>query len=419
LQRYIPDAESRIQWSSFWGKGKKNSWWALANSSLVQNSSPLRAFFNRLKEAAIPESQTTWNTWANRYAAIEVFRLLAASPSVAFKHAFKLTGTWSNLGFTSAARHLPETFTISVKNLGANRTLGKKLEDFGIDKLRDIKYSKRLAVQTYSYQSRQLSNMMDMDLPGRATKGFDEFLRKANEKGGTFVRAVESFDRAHSFLAALDMAAKKGMTTKDAMYGIMETILVNNFLSGALNPKWMKDPKIRAMLLFQNTPFKLLERRLLGAHATVRLGKKIIDLRKVDKAAFRKELQQLKQYIFEGQDAFKHSQIMEAVKSERDFMGTNVVSAFMKEMMLMGLMFTGGANLLGWNLKPQLFHLPFLRHDTVQPTLVVSPIIQGALETKADVIRSHAEAEETEFFVTSFMRNWLGRGRGLPVTVHK
>jgi len=110
---------------------------------------------------------------------------------------------------------------------------------------------------------------------------------------------------------------------------------------------------------------------------------------------------------------------MEALRSEKDFMGSNVPAAFMKEMMMLGLLFTGGSSLLGWNLTPQLFHLPFLRHDTTQPTVAVSPIIQGALRTKADVIRSHAEGEEGEFFVTNFMNNWLGKGHGIPLTAHK
>jgi len=419
LQRYIPDAESRIQWSSFWGKGKKNSWWALSKSEAIQGSAPLRAFFDRLKYMAAPESMTTWNRMANRYSAVEVFRLLAASPSVAFKHAFKLTGTWSNLGFGSAAKHLPETFKVSTQNMLGSKALGDRIKLHGIEGIKNTNDAKRLAVKTYSNQGRLLSNMMDMDLVGRPSSGFDTFVQSMNKYGGSFVRGVESFDRAHSFLAALDMASKKGLTTKDAMYGIMETILHNNFLSGALNPQWMKDPKVRAMLLFQNTPFKLLERRLLGAGATLRVGKRLVDFRKTDKTAFNKELVDLKNYIFQGQDNFKRSQIMEALGSEKDFMGSNVPAAFMKEMVMLGLLFTGGSSLLGWNLTPQLFHLPFLRHDTVQPTVAVSPIIQGALRTKADVIRSHADGEETEFFVTSFMNNWLGKGHGIPLTMHK
>jgi hypothetical protein len=419
MQRYIPDAEKRIQWSSFWGKGKKDSWYALSNHPLVKSNPALNSFFDRIKYMAVPETRTAFNDWANRYSAIEVFRLLGGSVSVPFKHAFKVTGTWSNLGVGRAFNHLPETLKISASNAVNSKVLAHNIEKMGVTGIKDINTIKKQAAKTYSHTNRMLSNLVDIDLPGRASSNFDTFLAEMNKKGSTLVRGIEAFDRTHTFLTTLDMAAKKGMTTKDAMYGVMDTIIRNNFLSGPLNPVWMKNPKVRALFLFQNTPYKLLERRVLGGAATARVGKKIINFAKEDRKAFKKELFELKDFIFKGQDEFKHGIISDAFKNEVDFMGTNLVSSFMKEILILGLMFTAGKNMLGWDLSPQLWHTPFLRHDTVQPTLTVSPIIQGALKTKEEIFRSHYENEETEFFISTFMKNWLGRGNGLPVTVNK
>lgn len=419
MQRYIPDTEKRIQWREFWHGGGKDSWWNLAKHPVVQNSRPLNDYFNRLKVMTVPEATTKFNDWANRYASLEVFRLLGFSSSVAFKHAFKLPATWAKLGIGSAATHMPESAKIAVANISNSKSLAKRFKDLGVEGIKDTRELLKIGVKTYSQQSRALSYMVDMDLGGRYTGGFDNVLREMNKKAGFLVRGVESFDRAHSFLATLDMAAKRGLTAKDAMYGIMDTIVTTNFLSGPLNPIWMKDPLVRAIFLFQNTPFKILERRLAGLSSTVRIGKKVINFAKTDKSAFVQEVKELKRYIFNGQDKLKGGIITDALRSESDMLGGNQAKAFMQEFMIVGMLAAGGSSLLGWNLHPQLFHLPFFRDDTVAPTLTVSPIVKAFLETKADIFRTHEESEDTEFFMTEFMHNWLGKSKGLPITVNK
>lgn len=424
MERYIPDAEKRIQWSKFWDKGSEHGWDAHMNSSFVQGSEPLRAFWNRVKESSIPAPNTTGNIWANRYAAFEVLRLIGFAPSVAFKHFFKNEGTWSTLGIRESFAHIPEAGNTAYRiwarksaDRGVLNTLGLKgpgLQNQAIDQY----------VGSFAHTHKLMSILGDLDLQSVARSngimgGFDDVLKRINDKGSVLVGAIESFDRAHSVLAATEMAMKRGMTAQQAVYGIYDTILKNNFLGGSLNPGWLKDPKMRTLMLFQSTPFKIWERRMVTAYRagrSVKLAGQTLKGSSLGDVI--EQMRGLRSTIKEGEDGFKANLIRDALSSEKDFFGTPVTRQLVKEMILSG-MIIGGGSMLGLDLMPQVGHLPFINAERAEPTLRTAPIVGGVFETMARRHQAAKNEEEPEFFVSDFLRNWLGSSGFIPLTAHR
>jgi len=424
MERYIPDAEKRIQWSKFWDKGNENGWDAHMNSSFVQGSEPLRAFWNRVKESSIPAPNTTGNIWANRYAAFEILRLIGFAPSVAFKHFFKNEGTWSTLGIRESFAHIPEAGNVAYRiwaRKSADRGVLNKLgfRGPGIQNQAIDQY-----VGSFSHTHKLMSILGDLDLQSVAKSNgvmgaFDEVLKRINDKGSVLVGAIESFDRAHSVLAATEMATKRGMTAQQAVYGIYDTILKNNFLGGALNPGWLKDPKMRTLMLFQSTPFKIWERRMVTAYKAGRSVKLAGQVFKENSLGdLIEQMRGLKSTIKEGEDGFKANLIRDALTSEKDFFGTPATKQLVKEMILSG-MIIGGGGMLGLDLMPQVGHLPFLNAERSEPTLRTAPLVGGVFETMAKRHQAHKAGDEPEFIVSDFLKNWLGSSGFIPLTAHR
>lgn len=424
MERYIPDAEKRIQWAKFWYEGGENSWDAHMKSTFVQGSEPLRAFWNRVKESSIPAPNTTGNVWANRYAAFEVLRLIGFAPSVAFKHFFKNEGTWSTLGIRESFAHIPEAGNTAYRiwarksaNRGILNNLGLKgpgLQNQAIDQY----------VGSFAHTHKLMSILGDFDLQSVARSngimgGFDEVIKRINDKGSVLVGAIESFDRAHSVLAATEMAMKRGMTAQQAVYGIYDTILKNNFLGGSLNPGWLKDPKMRTLMLFQSTPFKIWERRMVTAYRANRAIKLAGQTLKGSSLGdVIEQMRGLRSVIKEGEDGFKANLIRDALASEKDFFGTPVTKQLVKEMILSG-MIIGGGGMLGLDLMPQVGHLPFINAERSEPSLRTAPLVGGVFETMARRRQAAKNEEEPEFFAADFLRNWLGSSGFIPLTVHR
>jgi hypothetical protein len=423
MQQYIPDAERRLGWTRFWGRGNNNSWYALSKSNTVRASAELTDFFQRLKDSSIPHPGTTGNKLANTYSAFEVMRLLAFSPSVAFKHVFKLLGTYSTLGFKSGMDNTLDS-AIMASRLWRNSPEVKAIySKFGIKggkkKLLDD------MAHTYLHQGRLLNNIADLELPAIMSQSyigaFDRILAGINKPGSVPIRAIEAWDRSVSFNTAMEMAAKRGMTAQQATFGIYNTVLNNNFLSGPLNPAWMQHPKIRALFLFQNTAFKIMERRLITAMKTgkaVKLawkeGKTIIK-----KDGIREALSQLtdvRRFVKGAENELKRNLIADALGSQRDYFGNSIVRQFMRESLLVGAVVTGGAY-LGVDLMPHTAHVPFFVHSRTEPTLATSPITRAAIESYNDW--KDEEEEDREFIVTNFLKNWLGSTRGVPQMANK
>ncbi len=439
LTRYIPDAERRIQMTRFWygptgRKGAKNTWYNHSRSQTVQGSEALSAFWKRLETAYTPFERTGWNVWANRYAAFETFMLIGFAPATAFKHVFKNIGTWGQLGFRNAASHAPEAFTTATRNYVNSPEVQSGLIVRGLKAL-GLKHKARRKfmdeyVKSYTHQFRMLSASMDLELATPRGFGvwdyFDRLLYRANEKGSILIRGVESFDRSHSMHAALDMAARmslgnRGMTAKQAAYGIMDTILKNNFLGAGLNPRWMHNPVIRATLLFQNTPFKILERRLVNASYAAKDIKTAAGVIKAqDIPTTLRELADLKNYIFRGESLLKQNLIADAFTQSRDFFGTPYTKQFFREFMFGGMVVWGLGGVMDADFMPHTFHLPFLStFGGDKPQLATSPMVGAGFKILQGWMHPSDRAEQDEFWMTEFMKDWLGKKQLIPQTAHK
>jgi hypothetical protein len=256
---------------------------------------------------------------------------------------------------------------------------------------------------------------MDMDLGVSSTSTFDAGLKKINEVGGVLVRGVEHFDRTHGILAAMDMAAKRGMTVKDAVYGVIDTILKNNFLSGVLNPSWMRNPKIRALALFQNTAFKIMERRMIGAVKAAELGKTVMsEAKRQGIKKTWKEVKSIRQFIREGEHEFKQSIIMDALNADRGYFGAPQSVQFIKEVLIAGaILSAGGAG--GMDLHEHVFHIPFLKGETKYPTIATSPAINAIFDTIDNRKEAAKKQIGPDWMVSDFLQEWLWRDKYGPM----
>lgn len=413
--RYIPDAESRIYMGGFWDKGNPDGWHALSRSPIVQGSTPLKEFFSRLEAASKPAPDTWSNKAANTYVAIEVFRLLGWSTSVAFKHLFKLPGTWAQLGFKEAMKHIPQSVRVFSRTFSQGMRGRELAKQLGMQGKVGERAVTDIVTRTFSRQYGYMNTIMDLDLAVNPASTFDAALKFANEKGGVFVRAVEHFDRTHGVLAAGAMAAKRGMTAKDAVYGVVDTILKNNFLSGALNPSWMRNPKIRAIALFQNTAFKIMERRLIGAVKAAELVKTVGgEVKRQGLKNTLKELRGVRQFIREGEHEFKESIIMDALNADRGYFGTPQSVQFMKEVLMAGgILAAGGAG--GMHLHEHVFHIPFLKGETKYPTIATSPFLNAIFDVKENRAEAARKEIGPDWFVSDFLQEWLWQDKYGPV----
>jgi hypothetical protein len=424
MSTYIRDAEKRLQWSTFWDTKNTKGWYWHSRSATVQNSEPLRIMWQQIKNSAKPPEMTGWNKAANAYSAIEAFNLLAGQPSTAFKHLFKLQGTWATFGFTHSMKTLAKgaeawAFQRPIRAKIAN-TLGVK----GTKTQGAIREITKAYGTQYGYTRMMLDMHMGSDhmMPTFWGK-FSNLLRKANDKGSVLIQSVEDFDRAHNAIATLDMAARRGMTEKDALYGVVDTILTNNFLGGELSAAWMRNPTIRAALMFQSTPWKIMERRLLIAN---RMGKEVkaaygvIKKEGVKKAL--SELYSMRKDALKGEALLKQNLMYQALSTEADFFGTSATKQFMREALYTGMIIFGVGEALDADFVPHTFHWPLLKHNyqnaPADPTLAVSPFVGAAYKTLHG-ISTIRDPETGDFSFGRMTRNWLGTDKAIPAAVHK
>jgi hypothetical protein len=216
------------------------------------------------------------------------------------------------------------------------------------------------------------------------------------------------------------MAAKRGMTAEQAYYGSLELMFKNNFFSRELNPAWMNNPKIRALFMFQGTPYKIFERRLVTAvrsgRAIKKMGKSVFEATKTaeGRTDLLRSIRTLRTSMKATEQEFKVNMIADALRSELDFFGTPVVAQTAKDILLTGALLSGGAS-VGMNLKHHIFHLPFFSGMTSDPVVSFSPGIMSA-------IRGHRawqaqEADDKEFLFTKILKKWMGPVGPLPDVV--
>lgn len=424
MQRYIPDAEKRIQYATFWQKGKKWGWDSHQWNDFVQSTPVLRDYWSRIRESLQPPPETFWNKLANMYSTLEVVRLIGFAPSVALKHAFKVSGSMAMAGPSATIRNLPKATVLWAKNMVRQNADRAMIKSLGID-IKNPGVLEELAY-TYAHNNRMMQNILDYEINtlARGDRGFmskfNKWTRTLADWGGSLVNAVEQWDRTFNVLIATEMAAKKGLTTEQAIHGILGTTLRNNFLGGPLNPRWLASPVLRSIFIFQGTPFKLWERRFINAYHT---GKAI-------KSAWGEsykgegirgvlnEMAGLKRYIQDGERELKQNLIYDAFNSKRDILGGSMPAQLMKEMLLLGTAMTVGGY-LSMDFTPQVLHLPFVKTDRQEPGVTTNPFINAFFKTAAQRREAVKYDEEPDFYVSSFARNWLGKSGVIPATFHK
>ena len=425
MQKYILDAERRIQWSKFWGKGQKNSWYAHRRWIDTYGTEQQKMFWKRLSDAAVPPAPTKANVAANIYSSFEVLRLLGASPSVALKHYFKNIGTMSTMGAGNFASHLPEAITTAIRGAKVSPEMKSIYKLIGVKNSKGKRKVFDEVADSFIAQIHRMNMIADLDfeavIPHKAGfwRAFTEKMQNVNRWGSIPVRMIESVDRHHTILAAWEAGAKKGMTAQQAIYGIYNNILRLNFLSGACNPAWVRNPKIRAMLLFQNTAFKIMERRLIVAW---RAGKDVKTalgvVRHQDIQKTLKEMTGIGKYILGAEKEMKQNMIFDALTSTKGFFGTPVIKQAMTEAILSGAIIMGGG-IAGMNLTSQVWHIPFLRHGAKAPTLAVNPFLNAIFRTAGEREEAEEYGIEKDFMVLAMTRNWLKSSGYLPQTANK
>ena len=403
VKTYIPDAERRLAANDFYKQGNmgdygfsfKNGrtqvgeagWDAVQKSIIVQGTPSLKEYFQRIEDAFRPPEQTTFNKLADQYTALESTRLLLGLPSAPFKHLFKLVPEMGRLGVSNVLPVYPAAMATTLRNFARDGVSsmverGFVTPEFAENFLSSSKQHDQL-ISAIIGQHNMTNYLTDLNrslynpLQGAASN----FVDKLATASGIGIKAVESFDRTVTVLATMRMAEKQGMTGQQAMYGIYDTILQNNFLSGMLNPSWGKDPKVRAAFMFQQTPFKILESRMSDAITTGRDLKTAWGM--IKNGDLQKEfekMQQLKGDMAEGELKFKAGLLFDAVTSSKDVWGNPISGQFVKQALGVGALMAGGSA-MGVNLTPQLLHLPFVTTEGEENKLSLSPAIKAATGT--------------------------------------
>jgi hypothetical protein len=395
MAKYVPDAAKRIEISDFWKPGKEGGWdFARKQMQARGGYDGALKLLDDLRTAFDPMDVGTGGKFLNRYAAFEVARLLTLSPSVSFKHALKLMGNWSIFPTGTSAKATGENVGLWTRQI-AQDLAGDTFK--GKDLVADLG-------KAYTNQSHMYAAVSDMAPYEMSTNVYDKFISKWNELGSAAVNGVERWDRGQTFMSAMMMAQKKGMTPDQARYALMDSVLKVNFLTGPNNPKWLKDPFIRTMMLFQGTPFKILEQRaMLGAQSY-----------KDTKGAFRELLGQLKTDVKEGESRFKLNLVKDELFKSKDIYGTPYTSQFLKQMMTIGTVIATGKMAFDSNLWGHVIHIPGTQLGEKGVQLGLNPAIGAAYKTAMSI----GKEGEDEFWMSRFFNNWITQS-GFPAIAHK
>jgi hypothetical protein len=400
MKDYLYDANKRIGIAEFWKDGQKGGWKDFWQQAERLGFKGVSDYMESINKAFVPYENTSMNKAMKIYYAFETARLIGASVSTAFKHAIKLEANWSNFGIKESAKIMPTTINIHLRNVG--RDLADKLHI-----TQDRAGLTKEVIKTYTGTNRLMELITDVSLDespkGWSGKVLDK-MNSINEYGGAFINFTERFDRVHSMLASLDMAAKNGMTAQQAAYGVMDTILKNNFLSGIHNPSWLRNPSIRTMMMFQGTPFKILEQRVLLA---LRGGTAI----KEGLKETWNQLQNLKGEVKEGENRFKFNLIKDAFNSQKDIYGISNAGQLMRKMMILGTILVGGKQLFGVDMMEHVLHIPGFKRTESSLDLNVNPVVSAALKAKSG---PHPD----DYWLSSFFANWLPSGP-IPAVILK
>jgi hypothetical protein len=398
MGKYLPDAAKRIEIADFWKMYKPGGWDAVRRQmNAMGGFDGAKKMLDDIRTAFDPADVYPAAKWLNRYTAFEVARLLALSPSVSFKHILKTMGNFAIFpGSTSveAVGHTPGLWSRQV----AQNMVGDAYR--GTDRVADL--ARAYTTQSHIYAA--VSDMAPYELPVNV---FDKWLTKWNQVGSSFVNGVEMWDRGQTFNSAMIMAAKKGMTPEQARYALMDSVLKVNFLTGPNNPKWLKDPFIRTMMMFQGTPFKILEQRMMMSYQAGKDVKRTLDL-----------LAKLKNDVKIGENNFKWHMLKDELTKSKDIYGTPYTSQFLRQMMVIGGVIYTGNKAFDSDLWGHVVHIPGVQLKEKGIQLGVNPIVSAAYMASKPTPPKEGEAAEDDNWLSRFFSKWMGTS-GFPAIARK
>lgn len=427
LQEYVYDIEKRIQSRDFWRQG-----WHKVERKYGDIYPVIGDIFRNLREGVVPTERTLSNKALRMYYNIEVLKHLFLNPSAGLKHLCKISGDIATRGPAEVARGVrygAQNVGWRVRDLSPH--MNQALDNLGFTsvqgKERFLKNYMDSMIPTMHYHQR----MVEMGLMSRDDY-FDTAIKiwnRASDAGGrtmslgsVWISMAELFDRGTSLMVGLRLAAKQGMTVEQAYYANLDLILKNNFLGREQNPAWLRNPKFRALFVFQATPFKIMERRLttaIRANRSIRnMGREVFTLTKTPEGreALLQDMKGLWSYMKNAERETKANIFIDALRTETDVFGNPMLNQFAKEVAVVGSALTGGAY-LGVNLKHHFFHIPFLSGYTHEPTMQFSPGTMAAIRgwhnwKKRDDL-------DDEFLFTKVLKNWMGGAGPMPTIFHK
>ena len=428
MRHYLADIEPRIQNHDFW---KVSGWRKVMDSPIIQSNPGLKRAFDQLYEGTKGAEQTWGNVAATRYAEFEAVNKLFLSPSAGLKHLVKATADLASVGMKVWGKSFPEVAG-HIARTELNRT-------YGINQVSIRDKLAKLGVKSVRFERQLLDDVMDSAIMSGNIRKYmldmgiesqDQVFttaktlwNKTQDVGSAWINLAELFDRSISVSSGLQMAAKKGMTAEQAIYGIHDLILKNNFLYGQFNPTWLNNPKIRALFMFQATPFKIFERRLVNAQRSIANVKQLSsEVQKVlrEPGGFERvknDVINLRKYMREGQSELKSNLIADTIMQETDFYGTSIVKQLVTDMLTVGAFTYGGAQ-AGLALSDHFFHIPFLstQSEGGKAELALSPIVS---ETMKGYNAWKNREDSEDFVLTDHVQRWIGRYGPLPKTLEK
>jgi len=420
IGRYIPDTERRIQTQAFW-----NDWDPVMRRT--SHIEPLHNAFKALKAGTQPFENTWTNNVARWYGNVEVFKRLWGGFSAPAKHACKITADMSTLGIRPTVASMG----------GSAKGMSHRIVE-------NTPFMKKIAGKLYnpSQFDKMKKQLMDSLVPAMDTNyrmmqmgfgNYDSYFSKlsviadqVNHVGTAFITGVELWDRGITMLAGMRMAAKKGMTPDQAIYGMYDTILKNNFLGREFTPSWLRNPQFKLLSVFQVTPYKIMEKRFTFAQRSKRaitgMGKDIFNASKTSsgREQLLTDLKNIRRDVMQTEQELKMNLFFDALRSEKDFYGNMVVKQFVKDIMITGAA-TAAAGSVGYNMYHHFFHLPFLKnseYSDTYATLAVSPAINAILDGSKKYNRKR-ENDEDSFLLTEILQRWMGKSGPFPDTVSK
>ncbi len=263
----------------------------------------------------------------NTAVGFEYVRLIGLSMSVGFKHLLKLGGTPAEVGYIATAKGTPEMAKVPVQS--AIERLGLKGERNELQLFRHY--------VNHSDLLRALSEIPGIEELDRSAFGFSTQGAKAI---GKFVNALMKriFSQPVKTIEALDNGVSVFANTIAGQAGavhpsvierrIWETIFDTNFRAGVDQPLFQKKPGMRALTMFQMTPFKLAEQKAKWIHDAVAIT--------------------------------KDPETGERVIGRRDAFGTHGSSKLIRFLLLVGAA-EGIARANDTSLAEMFFHVPFVR----------------------------------------------------------